>query len=339
MEHTIRVIIERVVRFRRQLNELENKRAQYGSDVPKDIWEELIQVSRSLDREEGKALAAVRVKTKYINDLRTKIVETLDQYNHWREQMREVEKLFLTNIVRPGYRLKQAVRQREHLEEEYRRIRRRVENESYEGLEELEIDIRGVLTHSDTAFEADQESFEDEVLKEKEFLPMPDEIDVDDIVDEFEKDNLVSDFKRVVLPSVHPDTSDTSEDVFQNVFEVYERRDYVLMEAYTVQYKGEIEPDPEEDPIEFLEETGDYQERLQRLLGRLKRRVEHLIRDLTPKELEDPDHLREEFHQQREEIRQRTQEESESILRLRGELQDLIQLYLDRQSKQETNSE
>ena len=334
MEYTIQVIIERAARFRRQLAELENKRVQSGSDVPKKIWKELIQVSRWLDKEERKAQAAGRIKSKQVNNTRTEVVETLEQYNHWREKMREVEQMFLTNIVRPGYRLKQAVRQREYLKDEYRRIRRQIENEQYTSLEELDSDIRRVLTHGDTGFEADQESFEDEVLQEKEYLKMPDEIDVDDLVNEFEKDKLVSEFKRVVLPAVHPDTSDTADEVFKNVFEVYEKRDYVLMEAYTVQYRGDIEPDPEEDPVEFLEDTCEYQDKLQRLLGRLKRRVEHLIRELTPRELEDPDRLRKEFQQQREEIRERTQEESEVILRLRDNVQELVQLYLESQSQE-----
>ena len=335
MEYTIQVIIERIARFRKQLNELEQKRAQYGSDVPAEIWEELVQVSRALDREERKAQAAGRVKSRQVNDTRADIIETLEQYNHWREQMREVEQMFLTSIVRPGYRLKQAVRQREYLENEYNRIRRGIEIESYASLQELENDIRRVLTHGEAAFEADQESFEDEVLKEESFIKTPDQIDLDDLVDEFEKDDLVKEFKRVVLPSVHPDTSDTPGEVFKSVFEVYERRDYVLMEAYTVQYRGEIEPDPEEDPIEFLEHACDHQDRYERLLGRLRRRVEHMMKEITPQELEDPHRLRAEFQEQRDEINQRTRQESERILELREKIEALIQHYLDRKPGEE----
>ena len=332
MEYTIQMIIDRTARFRRQLVELEKKRARCGSDVPNELWQELVEVSRHLDREERKAQAAGRIKSKQVNDSRREIVETLERYNHWREQMREVEQLFLVNIVRPGYRLKQAIRQREYLRNEYRRIRKSIENESYASLEKLEGDVRRVLTHSDTAFEADQENFEDEMLQEKETLIMPDEIDIDEIIDEYEKDKLVREFKRVVLPAVHPDTSDTADEVFKNVFEVYEKRDYTMMEAYTVQYRGDIEPDTEEDPIEFLEDACEYQDKLQRLLERLKSRVEHLMRDMTPQELEQPERLRADFQQQREELRNRIQEESEHILLLRDKLEELVQLYLDRQS-------
>lgn len=332
MEYTIQVIIERAAQFRKKLAELEAQRSLYDSDVPPEIWNEIVKFSRALDREERRAQAAGRLKSRQVNDTRGEIITTLEQYNHWREQMREVEQLFLTSIVRPGYRLKQAVRQREYLEGEYRRIRRGIEIESYASLQELENDIRRVLIHGQAVFEADQESFEDELLQEQSFIKTPDQIDLDDLVDEFEKDDLVREFKRVVLPSVHPDTSDTPGEVFKSVFEVYERHDYVLMEAYTVQYRGEIEPDPEEDPIEFLEQACDHQDRYERLLGRLRHRVEHMMKEITPQELEDPHRLRTEFREQRDEINQRTRQESERILELREKIEALVQLYLDRRA-------
>lgn len=333
MEQAIQDIIERTARYRKQLAELEAKRARYGSNVPPELWNELVEISRLLDLEERKAQEAGSLKSRQVNYTRVEIITTLDKYNHWRERIREVGQMFLACIVRPGYRLKQAVQHVQYLEGEYRRIRRCIENESYASLEELEGDIRRVLTHSDTSFEADQQSFEDEVLKEKEKLVMPEDIDVDEMVDDFKKDRLVRDFKRIVLPAVHPDTSDTPAEIFKNVFEVYEQRDFILMEAYTIQYRGEINPDPDGDPIEFLENASTYQDDYGRLLGRLQRRVDHLMKDLTPQELEDPEQLQIEFEQQREEIRERTQAESEKILHLRDLIESLIQLYLKRKSR------
>ena len=95
MEYTIQVIIERAARFRKRLAELEKKRAQFDSDVPEELWVELVEVSRWLDREERKAQAAGRIKSNQVNDIREDIIETLEEYNQWREQMREVEALFL----------------------------------------------------------------------------------------------------------------------------------------------------------------------------------------------------------------------------------------------------
>ena len=332
MEYTIQVLIERVTRFRKQLADLESRRAEYGADVPSEIWQELVDISRRLDREERKAEAAGRVKTKQFNNTRKNILETLVQYNHWREKMREVEQLFLTNIVRPGYRLKQAVRQREYLEGEYVRIRRGIETETYTNIESLESDIRSTLVHGDTAFEADAESFKDELLQEKNPYMGLSQFDVDDQVDAFEKDHLIRDFKRVVLPAIHPDTSDTPVEVFNTVYEVFEKQDFPLMEAYIVEYRGEIEPDPEEDPVEFLESACAYQDKYQALHGRLARRVEHLVQDLTPPELEDPEAVRRELRRQRDEIRDRIQTEAERILQLREKLEGLAQVFLDRKS-------
>ena len=62
MEDANEVVIERSARFRKRLAELEVKRAQFGSDVPNEIWKELVEVSLRLDREERKAQAAGGLK-------------------------------------------------------------------------------------------------------------------------------------------------------------------------------------------------------------------------------------------------------------------------------------
>lgn len=330
MEHTFKVILERVARFRNQLVALEKKMAQFVSDIPADLWQELVLISNALDKEERKAQAAVEVKTKQLNETREAVIEKLAEYNHWREQMREVDALFLANIVRPGYRLKQAVRQRTYLAGEYNRIRRSIETGDYAQVEEVEADIHRTLTHGDSAFEAGQESFEDEVLAEREVFKDFSQFDVDDLVDAFEKDHLVRDFKRFVLPSVHPDTSDTSVETFKTVFEVYEKRDYLLMEAYIAEYRGQMEPDPEEDPVAILEQVCALQDQYQALLARLERRVDYLVKDLTPQELKDPEEVRRRMLLQRDEIRDRIQEETEKILYWRQRLENLVKIFLDR---------
>lgn len=57
-----------------------------------------------------------------------------------------MESHFLTSIVRPGYILKEAIRQREFLEKEVHRIRRGIITESYPDQKTVEEDIRQVLT-------------------------------------------------------------------------------------------------------------------------------------------------------------------------------------------------
>jgi hypothetical protein len=213
---------------------------------------------------------------------------------------------------------------------EYDRIRRRIERGKYYSIEELDEDVRRVLSHGDTAFKYDQESLKNEILKEKNPYKVLSQFNVDDKVDEFEKDHLVRDFRSIVFPATHPDTSDTPVEVFITVCEVFEKLDFLLMEAYIVEYRGEIEPDPEEDPVEFLEGACAYQDKYQALHGRLVSRVDHLVRDLTPQELEDPEMVRREMLRHRDEIRDRVQVEVEHILQLREQFEGLANVYLER---------
>jgi len=333
MNEDTELLRHRIIHYRRLLNDLEAKRSQYAHGVPQEIWNQLTDVSRRLDQAERRLSQINAEQVEQINRLRMEIIKSLEEYNHWREQMREVEQLFLINIVRPGYRLQQAVLQREYLEEEYKRIRLGIEHESYTSLQELEADIRSVISHGDSAFEADEESFEDEALQEKEILDSVKDLDVDGLVDEFKKEQLVREFKRIVLPAVHPDTSDTEESIFKTVFEVYEKRDYLLMGAYTAQYRGEIEMDPEADALEFLELASQYQDEYTVLKVRLVRRVEHLKRDLTPDEMEDPGRVQDRLRQQRQEIQERIQQEAEQIIELRNKLERLSSHYLERKEK------
>jgi hypothetical protein len=333
MEYTIQVIMERTVRFRKQLAELEKKRAQFGSDVPNELWKELIQVSRSLDREERKAQAACRIKSKQVNDTREDIIETLEKYSHWRKQMRQVEDLFLVHVVRPGYRLRQAVLQREYLEGEYQNIRRNIDNEHYLNLEELKSDIQRVLTRSDTAFEDRDDEFIEEETNEVNPLEVMEDFDLDQLVDEIEQEAIVREFKRVVLPAIHPDTSNTPGETFKTVYEAFEKHDYLLMQAYVVEYRGEIVPDPNEDPLFILEQLDQYQDDYSKLEKGLDRRMNKMWKDLTPQEREEPDQLQEKLRMQQTELSDRIQMEAERILQLRQQIEDLDNYYLNRKDK------
>jgi hypothetical protein len=330
MEHFIKIIIERAARFRNQLIALEKKMAGYLTERPPELWQELVTLSNALEVEEKKARAALEIKTRQVNETREAVRQKLAEYNQWREQMREVDALFLANIVRPGYRLKQAVRQRTYLVEEYKRIRREIETGDFAQAEEVEAEVHRTLTHGEAAYTDDRESFEDEVLAERELSKDFPQFDVDDLVDAFEKDHLVRDFKRFVLPSVHPDTSDTDMETFKTVFEVYEKKDYVLMAAYVAEYRGELAPDPQEDLIGSLERACQLQDQYQAILARLERRVDYLVKDLTPEELKDPEAVRNKMLAQRDEIRDRIQAETELILHWREMLENLVKFFRER---------
>ena len=319
---------QEVIHLRKQLAEIEHRRVQSGQAVPSEVWQQLVEISHRLVQAEA-VVARLNQETKgEINQLRDQIITVLGQYNHWWEQMRAMEQLFLVNIVHPGYYLKQAIRQREYLEQQYRRMQRGIEGQTYPSLEALEADIRKVLVHGQEAFEADERGFVDEQLLEKRAWQWPLKFTLDGVVDAAEQDRLISEFKRVVLPAVHPDTSDTPEEIFKTVFETYERQDYLLMEAYIVEYRGEIGLDSEQDPLESQEQLAQYQRQYHRLSGRLERRVADLQKELAPEELADPQKVETELYQQRLELHQRIQQETEQIFTLRERIEGMVQVYL-----------
>jgi hypothetical protein len=328
MEYTVQVIIERAARFRRQLAELERS-VEPGKEIPEEQWQEIQKFSAALEREVRKAQGACRVMAKQVNETRQAIIETLDNYNHWREQMRQVEDLFLTYVVRPGLRLRQAVHQREQLESDYHRMRRNVEIEHYESIDELKDEIINVLKVDDASIDAQDEDLEDEGERETTIFDLMEEFDVERLVDEIEKESVVREYKRVVLPEIHPDTSNTPAETFKTVYEVYEKRDYLLMEAYVVQYRGDIVPDPVEDPLLVLNEIDQYQENYTSIETRLEDRMERLQKELTPQELDDPEKLKQTLRSQQAEINARIQEEAEQILQLRQKIESLLEYYLD----------
>lgn len=327
MEYTVQVIIDRAARFRRQIAELEAK-LQPGAEVPEEQWQEIQKLSAALDQEIRKAESACRVKAKLVNDTRTAILATLEEYNHWREQMRQVEDLFLVHVVRPGLRLRQAVHQREYLENEYHRMRRNIDIEHYEDIDELQDEIRSVLKDDGAKFDIGDEDLNDEDSRDTTVFDLMEEFDVDRLVDEIEKESVVREFKRVVLPAIHPDTSNTPAETFNTVYEVYEKHDYLLMEAYITKYRGEIKPDQVEDPLLMLEEIDLYQENYAELKGRLDHRMNQLRKELTTQEREDPDQLKENLRNQQGKINSRIQEEAENILQLRQQIEGLVNYYL-----------
>lgn len=329
MEYTNQVIIDRAARFRRQMAELEAN-LQPGAEVPEEQWQEIQKLSAALDQEIRKAESACRVKAKLVNDTRTAIMATLEKYNHWREQMRQVEDLFLVLVVRPGLRLRQAVHQREYLENEYHRMRRNIDIEHYEDIDELQDDIRSVLKDDGSKFDIGEEEIDDQDSRDTTVFDLMEEFDVDRLVDEIEKESVVREFKRVVLPAIHPDTSDAPAETFNTVYEVYEKHDYLLMEAYIAKYRGEIKPDPVEDPLLMLEEMDQYQENYADLKSRLDHRMSRLWKEVTPQEREDPDQLKENLRSHQGEINARLQEEAENILQLRQQIEGLVNYYLER---------
>jgi hypothetical protein len=327
MRNTFEQQVEHVIQCRKQLAEVEDRRGQFKKNVPAGIWQELVEISHRLEQAEQKVRQTCQEIAGEVNRARLEIISTLEQYNHWREQVRQVEDSFLANIVRPAQQLKHAIRRRELLEREYQRIQTGIQCESYASQQELEADIRRVLSHDDATLDADAEDPDEEKSEDEELLERLEETTVEDVVEAISREELVKEFKRVVLPKIHPDTSDTLDEVFKTVYEVYKKGDHLLMEAYILEYRGEIQPDRDADPLESLDRVNKTREYTQRLAVRLQRRVERL--DLTVQEKEDPKRLWENLKLQLQEILARIQSEAEQILHLHTRIEDLVQVYRD----------
>lgn len=318
-----------IVQLRRQLLDLETRRSQYQQNVPMEIWQQLTEVSHALVQAEQRMVEICQQIAAEVNQIRDEVIATLSEYNHWREQMREIEVLFLANIVRPGHHLKRAIRQREHLESEYRRIYISIQQGNFATQQELETEIRHVLAQSDVAVEILEEDQDEEWLDKEKPAGSLTEISVDDLVEAISIEELIKEFKRVVLPKVHPDTSNTPTEVFKTVFEVYKACDPILMEAYIIEYRGEIQPKVDADPLKELDQLLNTQQRHQRLSMRLQRRVDRIKQELTPQEIDNPEKVQDKMKQQRQEILDRIQAEAEQILYWRDKIESLLRFYLD----------
>lgn len=332
MEDAYRELRLEIIRLRRLLADMENRRNASSGVVPADIWQQLVDTSHALEQAEGRLREVCTRVTAEVNLVQRDIISILDSHNRLREQMREVEELFLVNIVRPGSHLKNAIAQREYLEMEYQRLLSRIHNEAYLDRGDLEQDIQQALMNSDQypveeSPEEEDNFFEDEVEPARDMT----RLSADEVLEAFRIRELRKEFRRVVLPQVHPDTSTTPEEVFKTVFEVYKQNDTILMEAYILQYRGELVTPSGEDPLESLDLLMETRQRYVDCRSKLTARVESLKREMSRQELEQPEVVRSELQARREELLARIREEAEKILVIRQKIEHLLEEYPDRQ--------
>jgi len=72
--------------------------------------------------------------------IRSRLIRVLGDYNRLQANMAEMENMFLTHVLMPSYQLRDTVRRREFLEEEYKRIRERIKDSK--GLETKRLGLR-----------------------------------------------------------------------------------------------------------------------------------------------------------------------------------------------------
>ncbi len=324
MEEDIKSYERQVILLRKLLADLENQRGQYQSNIPEEIWQSLADISYQLEQAEKKVKAVNKEIIGDLNHARTQIITSLDEYMHLQEQIRRIEDQFMVNIVRPGYHLKKAIQQREYLEDEYDRMYKKILRAGYGDPIELEQEIRRVISTGKVEEEArSYKENEDQIQEENPSLKYP-WIDIDDLVDEINKAELIKEFKRVVLPAVHPDTSSTPVGVFETVYEVYKKGDTLLMEAYVIEYRGEITPGEDVDPLEALDNTTKLLSRYQRVAVCIERRIAREKEQISALDLDHPEKVQDNMQVQRQEIIKRIQHESEQILYWREQIEGLV---------------
>ena len=263
-----------------------------------------------------------------INQTRTQIINILDDYNQLLSRMSEYENMFLTHVIFPGYQLQVTIQKRKSLEREYKRIQKLIKSKLYSDSEQLRADIRQIITEAEVAFayEEGEHAEVQENLKAKSPTAGLEFADSDTAIDEQQKEEIIKEFKRVVIPKVHSDTSDTPFEVFNNVYTAYKKKDYLLMEAFTIQYRGEVNANNRFN----LQTLKTYSQEYRSVWDRLEKRVKKLKWDLVIKELENPEVVQKQIKRQNKEIRKAIYEESERILHVINQLENLAQTKLPR---------
>lgn len=319
---------QEIMNLRKHLSELETRRLRNGANADPELWQSFMMINEMLVRHEDSLTLINAGIDDDIRQLKVQISANLEDYLRWARSMQEMEKSFAVNVLRPGYILKQATRQRKFLEKEYARLRSAIVEEHYPTLQPLEADIQKILAHSDSAYQPDQRSFVDEQIEENDLWKTIANFDTTDLVVGDQEDEIEQDFKRFVLPAVHPDTSDAPNETFLAVMAVYKARDYLLMEAFVSQYNPLIKFDDQQDVVATYDKLCEEQNAAHSLSERLTRRLDALKKELSKEEVDQPEQVLQNLNHQREEIKQLIQSETEKIFQLRENIQRLVQFYL-----------
>ncbi|MGP4012450.1 hypothetical protein [Streptomyces sp. 4N124] len=257
------------------------------------------------------------------NEVREQVVRALAAYIELSGRMREFEDTFSTQVLHAAQQLHDIIGQRRRLEAELDRIRTRIERDGYESAQEIEDDVHAVLTaEPDDAAETARH----DAAPDAEDEPIA---DGDDGLDDAARKRIVRDFKRIVLPSVHADTSDASFAVFDVAYSAYKAKDYVVMEALVIQYRGEIGAEDDVGRTVLQEEAAARLSEYRAAARRLEERLRSVRRHVTDAEVHNPEETRLRMQQRNEQIRRAIDEEAEHVLELRRRLEALLDAARD----------
>lgn len=251
------------------------------------------------------------------NEVRERVIRALSSYLELSKRMITFEELFQTQVLHAGHQLRAIIEQRRRLEAEYDRIRSGIERGDYRSASEISDDVQEVLR------EVRRDQWDEPPLGAL-VSPELHQDDLDGGLDENTKRIILRDFRRIVLPRVHSDTSDTPFEVFDAAHAVYQAKDYVLMESFVIQYRGELSCYHDSGEVVSLAQAKEWLGEYQSAAERLAWRLELLKKNMTDGELDNPREVQQRMAQQNREFLQAIDEESERLLKLRNCLERLI---------------
>jgi hypothetical protein len=255
---------------------------------------------------------------KKLNRIRKEIVAQLQQFLQLQARMDEFEKHYLAYVLLPSYQLQASIQMRKYLEQEYRRISKAMESGMFIDSSEIEKEVCEALRHADTAFGylPDGNSYGGPDHPGSHVLSEASEAEYE--IDAAAKEKLVKEFKKIVLPKIHADTSDAPFEVFDAAFEAYKEKDYLMLAAFVIQYRG----DSEDENSLHHERTAEYS----KVCKAIRKRVNRLREDPAMLQLENREQVLAQMKKQNVEIRKAAMQETEQLLQVRSCLEQLIQV-------------
>ncbi|MEO3751678.1 hypothetical protein [Streptomyces sp. B6B3] len=249
------------------------------------------------------------------NEVRGRVVRMLGDYVALALRQRAFEELFRVRVLHAGYQLREVVEERRRLAAECDRIRAGIARGAYRDAAEVAADARRALVPPpgpDAGADADPDA-------DPDAAPAPGAATfgrpADDAgLDESTRRRILREFRRIVLPGVHADTSDAPFEAFDAAHAAYRVRDYVLMESFVIRHRGEL------GRAEAADRLAEYRA----AAGRLRHRLGLLRAECSPAELADDGGVRRRIEERSREIGRAIDAESEQVLRLRGYLTTLV---------------
>ena len=147
-----------------------------------------------------------------LNAARDQIIDRIQEYARMNGLMSEFENHYLAFVLLRSYHLQQTIQMANYLEQEYNRISHAIHAGMITDPAEVEAEIKNALHHADFAFGYRSRELHYDLLRIPD--PFHDLETQDFAITASQQEKLLKEFKKVVLPKVHADTSEAPFEVF-----------------------------------------------------------------------------------------------------------------------------